>query len=203
MAAMAGAEPAAVFAARIGGPLARGHATQMGANANQHQPLILLHPGLVGRRIGQGIRRNGARFFDFLGRAVAHENRLAAPHHGHGLAFRDRGQIHISVGQRQRILGGLQGSDEGPSNGTNTDRGESAGHQRQKVASGRPIGRRVSVISHPQHPLAAGAPSCRGLRFAARFRFAPLECNIQNEMAAPKDRSRQETGSYSSRVCKV
>src|SRR5690349_11539134 len=65
-AAMAGAEPSAILAARIGGLLAERHAAEMRADADHDQPGILLHPRLVRRRIRQGGERDGARLLDLL-----------------------------------------------------------------------------------------------------------------------------------------
>ncbi len=104
------------------------HAAQMRANAHHHEKLFLAadHAVLVGGRIavldigvaGIGIDqffdRHGLGRFDLLGRAVADENRIAAPLEGDLLAFGDRRQVDFDRGQRQHRGVGIHLADEGP-----------------------------------------------------------------------------------------
>jgi len=126
----------------------------MGADADHHQPGLALHARLVGLRVAQLTDVDGLGFLDLLGRAVAHEDRLAAPHHGHGLALGHVGDVHVGAGQRQHVLGRVHGSDERPDNGTHTDRREGARNQFQEIPF-RPVGRGVLV------PGAVGAAARR------------------------------------------
>src|SRR5215213_8092313 len=61
-AAVAGAEPAVVGALGVARLLPERHAAEVGADAEQHQPLVLLHPGLVRLRVLQLGKRHGAGF---------------------------------------------------------------------------------------------------------------------------------------------
>ena len=55
LAAVAGAEPATPLAARIGRLVAKRHAAQVGADADQNDPLVVasLHPCRIGLRLDQ------------------------------------------------------------------------------------------------------------------------------------------------------
>src|ERR1700730_7139177 len=65
--------------ALIGAVVLERHAAEMGANANEDEPFWLLHPRLIGCRIGQLAQRHGARGFNLFRGAMADENRLCPP----------------------------------------------------------------------------------------------------------------------------
>ena len=97
LAAVARAEPAAPLAAHVGGLVAERDAAEMGADADQHDPLIVpgLDPRLVGLRIAQFVQLHVARLGDFLVGAMADEDRLALPHHGDARPERDRREVDL------------------------------------------------------------------------------------------------------------
>ena len=138
LAAVAGAEPAAPVAARIGRLVAQRHAAQMGADADQHDPLVVarLHPRLIRLRLDKLGQLHVLGFLDLLVRAVADEDRLALPEHGDPLADHDRRQVDLDGGQRQHVLRRVHVVDEGPSDGGRADAGGGAGDQLQEIAFG-------------------------------------------------------------------
>src|SRR3546814_6817848 len=87
---MAGAEVTVLFAL-----VSQRHATQMRADADQDQPLLFelavrsLHqPRIVGLWVAKFVDIDGFRRLDFFFRAMAHEDRLAAPLHRDFLSAR-------------------------------------------------------------------------------------------------------------------
>src|SRR5712692_5042916 len=76
--AVARAEPAVVIAL-----VGERDAAEMGADADQHEPLVLavLDARLIGLRIRQRTPVDRARLVDLLLAAMADEDRLAAPEH--------------------------------------------------------------------------------------------------------------------------
>jgi hypothetical protein len=73
------------------------NAAQMRADADQHLPLVVtfLDALLIGLGIRQAREIDVARLLDFFFRAVADENRLAAPEYLDHLAFGDGRQIDL------------------------------------------------------------------------------------------------------------
>ena len=92
MRAVAGAEPAVVVAL-----VRERDAAEMGADADQHEPLVvaLLDARLVGRRVRQARHIDRARLVDLFLGAMVDEDRLAAPEHLDHLALGDRRQIDL------------------------------------------------------------------------------------------------------------
>ena len=146
LAAVAGAEPAAPVAARIGRLVAERHAAEMGADADQDDPLVVagLHPRRVRLRLDQLRQRHVLGFLDLGRRAVADEDRLALPEHGDALALDDRRQVHLDRRQRQHVLRGVHGVDQRPGDGGGADRRAATGDQFQEIALGDVAG--VAVV---------------------------------------------------------
>ena len=91
------------------------------------------------------------RLLDLLGRAVADEHRLAAPHHGDGLPFLDGRQVDLGRGQRLR--GGVRVHllDEWPQRQGRTDACKSLCRDHDEIAAiglFRRVRRQVSLPLH-------------------------------------------------------
>jgi len=135
---MAGAEPAAPLAARVGRLVAERDAAEMGADADDDQPLIMagLDPVGVGLRLDEVAELDVLRRLDFDRRAVADKDRLAAPDRGDRAALGDRRQINLGGLERQHVRGRVHAVDKGPGDGADPDGGGGAHHQGEKIALG-------------------------------------------------------------------
>ena len=140
--------------------LALRDAAQMRADADQHEPVLLALLGAVGvgrRASSRAARRCGrwssdrsasltsAAFLISSLRAVADEHRLAAPHHGDGLAFLDRVQVDLDRGER--LSGGVRVHlmDERPQDRSATNGREHVAGNNQEVPASRLFGVRCHV----------------------------------------------------------
>src|SRR3546814_13440703 len=83
---MAGAEPAAEVASVLARLLAQRHAAEMGADADDDEPLGLLDARRIGLRIGQRLDIDRLGLLDLLLRPVVDEHRIATPGDCHPLA---------------------------------------------------------------------------------------------------------------------
>jgi hypothetical protein len=119
-------------------------AAEMGADADQHLPLLVLRLDArgVGLRVGQPGDIDVLRLFDLLLGAVIDEDRLAAPEHLDRLAFLDRGQIDLDrrAGGNGRSVG-VHLRDQRHQRRSSADRPHRAGRDIEKVAA-RWLGRR-------------------------------------------------------------
>ena len=143
--AVAGAEPAAEVALIIAGR----HAAEVRADADiiSHSALTSRFSSVAGARPGRLALRasgsgrsatgNGARLGNFLLRAAAHEERLAAPHHGHLLALLDGRKIEFDGGQRQHRSGRIHLVDQRPGESRRAHAARSRGRDVNKVAARR------------------------------------------------------------------
>ena len=73
--------------------MAKRHAAEMGADADDDEPFGFLDARSVGRGVAQLAQRHRAGSLDFLRRPVSDEDRLAAPFDGDDLAFGDIAEI--------------------------------------------------------------------------------------------------------------
>src|SRR5690242_6485658 len=98
LAAVARAEPTAPLPARIGRLVPERHATEVGADTDQHDPLRVpwLHSLRVWLRLNKLGHLHILSFLDLLVGAMTHEDRLALPKYRDSLAGNDRGQIHVN-----------------------------------------------------------------------------------------------------------
>ena len=126
----------------------------MGADADHDQPVLVALDGAVevGRRriVGQRVvarelvdqigQRHGVGGLDFFRRAVADEDRLAAPQHGDRLAFLDRRDIDLDGGERLRTGVRVHLLDERPQRHRSTDCNEGAGREDEKIPAVRFFG---------------------------------------------------------------
>ena len=145
-------------------------AAEMGADADQHQPLVLagLDALLVGLRIGQAAKLDVARLVDLFLGAVADEDRLAAPEHLDDLALGDRGEVDLdrgAGGDRRSIRVHLR--DQRHQRGGAADGGHRAGCDVEEIASCR-LGR---SCCHSPSPSLAVQPT----RAENRERIAKTE----------------------------
>ena len=85
------------------------------------------------QRILEIVDRHGLGFFDLLRRAMTDEDRIAAPLDGDALAFGDRAQIDIDIGERQHRGVGIHLADEGPRRQRDTHGADRAGCDIQKI----------------------------------------------------------------------
>src|SRR5205807_9849471 len=90
--AMARAEPAVEVAL-----MRQRDAAKVGADADQHQPLVLalLDPRLIGLRVREGVPVEGTRLVDLFLGAMTDEDRLAAPEHFDDLPFGNWSEIDL------------------------------------------------------------------------------------------------------------
>ena len=151
--AVARAEPAVV-----GALMRERDAAEVGADADQNEPLVLawLDAVLVGLRIGQAAELDVARLLDLLLGAVADEDRLAAPEHLDDLSLGDRAKVHLdrgAGGDRRSIRVHLR--DQRHQRRCAADRGHRAGCNVEEIASGR-LGR---SCCHSPSPSLAGQPT--------------------------------------------
>src|SRR5690606_40251002 len=104
---MARAEIAAVLALRLALRGAKRHAAQVSAHAKGHQPVVMtfLDALLVGFRVAQVGKADGALLHHFFLRTVPDENRLALPHDLDRLAHRTRRQVNLDRGKRAGVRG--------------------------------------------------------------------------------------------------
>src|SRR5882672_10687685 len=151
---MAGAEPAAELALGIAGLLAQRHAAQMGTDADHHQPFRLLDTLRIGLRIAQLGDVDRLCFLDLFRRAVAHEDRLAAPEHCDRLADLDMADVDFGGGQRQRIGRRIHLIDERPGKRGNADGGYRTRGQEEEVPS-RPLAMRTRAMPRARAGLKA------------------------------------------------
>jgi len=80
------------------------HTAQMGAHAENHQPLGVLHAFIVALRVAQGGRVHLSALIDLLCRAVTDEQRLTPPLERHVLPLRDVIKLDLDLGQSQNVL---------------------------------------------------------------------------------------------------
>ena len=93
---MAGAEPAAPFTQRVACLLAQRNAAQMGADADDDQPLFPLDTRAVELWILEIGAINRFRPRNLLGRTMIDKHGLPAPHDGNPLAQLDRRKVDFS-----------------------------------------------------------------------------------------------------------
>src|ERR1700716_1196864 len=138
--AVAGAEEAVVIAL-----MGDRDATQMGADADHDQPLVmaLLDPRLIRLRIGKTRDRHLASLVDLLLGAVADVDRLAAPEHLDVLPFGDRRQIDFDrrAGRDGRGVRVHLGN-EGPDRDHSADRSGGSRCNKKEITACRIIRRR-------------------------------------------------------------
>ena len=115
--------------------------------------------GVARERIDKVIELDRLRLLDLLGRAVANEDRLAAPHHGDGLALLDGSKVHIDAGQRQGRGVRVHLIEQRPQHGRAADRSEAAGADQDHIAARRVVifkkgrvGGRIGVGHGPRAP---------------------------------------------------
>ena len=132
MRAVAGAEPAAIVAAAEGR-----HAAQVGAGADQDQPLGLAR--LVARLIGGGVPKGCLVVLDgrgdFRAGTVPDEQGLSAPLDGYGLAELNLRQVELHRGQGEGVAGGVHLVDEWPGHRRRRTKRRDARRNVNKIAS--------------------------------------------------------------------
>src|SRR3546814_3211549 len=101
--AMAGAEPAAEVASVLARLLAQRHAAEMGADADDDEPLGLLDARRIGLRIGQRLNIDRLGLLDMLLRPVVAEHRIATPGDCQPLAFGSRRKVDFCRSQCQNL----------------------------------------------------------------------------------------------------
>src|SRR5579883_636004 len=133
--AVARAEPAVILAL-----IGEWDAAEVGANADQHQPLLVagLDARLVGLRVLEIIDRHRADLVDLLLGAMADEDRLAAPEDLDDLPFGDRGEVDLDrrAGSDRRGIG-IHLPDQGYQRGGGTDGADRAGGNIEKITPRR------------------------------------------------------------------
>ncbi|MNL34266.1 hypothetical protein D3C87_1562300 [compost metagenome] len=107
----------------------------MRAIGDHDEPLLMarLGPLFVGRRVLQVAQRHRLGFLDLGRRAVTHEHRQTAPGDGHRLTFRDRADIKLDAGQRQRRGIGVHLVDQRPDRGGGANACDSAGCDKDEI----------------------------------------------------------------------
>lgn len=89
------------------------HAAQVSADANDDEPLRVLHAVVVVLCIAKAWHGNGLLNGDLLSCAVTDEERLAAPLEGHWLSFWDVSQFDFDLSQSQDVSRCAHRLDEG------------------------------------------------------------------------------------------
>src|SRR6516162_239230 len=157
---VAGAEPAAELPARIGGRGAERDAAEMGADADDDQPVLFLHALGVGLPVAQLRDIDGLGFLNLLRRAMGDEDRMAAPHHLDALADLDLADIELGGGEREHVGRGIHLIDQRPGESGDAEAGHADGRQIQEVAAGAAVMGvpRRNTIGHRSYTSSLSAP---------------------------------------------
>ncbi len=140
MRSVAGTEPSPPFATRVPGFLPKRDAAQMGADADDDQPLFLLDPLRVALGIDEVGVVIGFRLRDLLRRTVVDKDRFATPHDRDPLPEFNRFQIDIRRGQRQHVGRRVHGVDERPKRQGRSDRRQRSGGEKKEIPPGLRFG---------------------------------------------------------------
>src|SRR5262249_39289639 len=112
--AMARTKPATVLTAVVSGLLTERDATEIGADADDHQPVRLLHSRRIRMRIAARRDVDILRGFNLLWRAVVDEDGLSTPGNRQTLPCLHRREVDLGGGQSQGVACRVQTCDEWP-----------------------------------------------------------------------------------------
>ncbi len=161
--AVAGAEPAAEVPLGVRHGLALGDATQMRADADENEPVLVALLGAVGVGRGRAFRQGvvARAVVDEFGKlhvlrrlhlvlaAVADEHRLAAPDDRDGLSFLDGRQVDLGGGERCCRRVGVHLADERPQRHGPADACERLRRYYDEIAAACPVRTRRRQIGLP------------------------------------------------------
>ena len=153
----------------------------MGADADHDQPLLLafFHAGFIRFRVAQFGDVHRFRLLDILRRAVADEDRLAAPDDLDFLAFGDRADIDFRARQRKDIRTRVHAIDQWPNESGGTDGTHRLRSKQQEIAA-------LAIRRHGEIGVGCGIGLYTHRTSSTAWGIAELELAISQLLAASR-----------------